>query len=347
MTDQPDSMYHSRVHFRETHTEMQKLDAGGFGVVYLAVKKNTDPFQNSTIQNTAPTPTRVVVVKYCIPNNNQKPEATPASSLRAEIRIMKQLNGFHAHHGGSLHSFIESHPNAITIPFIWHVVYSITESLLYMYFGIKSEDLSGVKEADNSWQPITHHDLQTGNLYLRPASDQHQHQFSNFPGLVVADFGESRSHKSGDFTFCFLAAQEFCKLGTDVVMEMRTVIPVTSGRQLSEDLDEWIKIFRAHIRQGYKKLMGAQQLLELMLGCLAVAAAQRQVNTQPMPNEVVTDLAEMPSLESSGTVEANYWAAHAAQRAAQAQRPPPGLAFHQTPLEGDYTLSGLGHHLPK
>ncbi|KAK5701133.1 hypothetical protein LTR17_022855 [Elasticomyces elasticus] len=370
MSSQPDSMYHSRAHFRDTHIEMQKLDAGGFGIVYLAVKKNTDPLQNSTIQSTAPTPDSVVVVKYCIPNRYERHDATPASSLRTEIRIMKQLNGSHAHHGilslvdshvdgqtqwlttpylagGSLCKFIESHPNAIRIPFIWHVVYSITESLLYMYFGIKSEDLAGVKEADKSWEPISHNYLHTGNVFLRPASDQHQHQFSNFPRLVIADFGESRSFKPGDSTFCYLAAEEFCRLGTDVVMELRNAIPVAPSHELTEKLDEWIKVFDGHIRQGYGKLMDAKPLLKLMLEYLAVAAAQRQINTQPMPIEVETDVAEMPSLEPAGAVEVNYWTAQAAKREAHAKRPPPGLGFEQAPPEGSYVLPGLGLEAPK
>ncbi|KAK3629538.1 hypothetical protein LTR56_017967 [Elasticomyces elasticus] len=312
MTDQPDGMYHSRMHFRETHTEGQSLDAGTFGVVYLA-EKTTNP-------NTA------VVVKYYKPDNYREPGVLPECSLRTEIRIMKQLQQAHQHQGilqlidshlagptqwlttpfmagGSLQHFLETYPSDISIPFMWHVLYSVTESLLYMYFGIRSVDPMGTTTADPNWQPVIHNDGHSGNIFVGPACPPHQ--FSNFPAIVVADFGLSRSFPPGDFTFCYLAAEEFCKLSTAVIKSMTDVIHRGSAEQFNE-LNKWMRIFEGHIRQGCRELTKPQGLLKVMLELRVVAEQQRRMNTTRISLEAETDLASVPLLEPAGAVDKDY-----------------------------------------
>ncbi|KAK5719434.1 hypothetical protein LTR15_007958 [Elasticomyces elasticus] len=348
-------MYHSRMQFRETHTEGQSLDAGTFGVVYLA-EKTTNP-------NT------VVAVKYYKPDNHQEPGVLPECSLRTEIRIMKQLQQAHQHQGilqlidshvagptqwlttpymagGSLQHFLETYPSDISIPFIWHVVYSVTESLLYMYFGIKSVDPTRTTTADPKWQPIVHNDFHSGNVFVGHACPPHQ--FSDFPAIVVADFGLSRSFPPGDssFTFFYTAAQEFCKLGTAVIGSMTDVIHRGSTQQLNE-LNKWTRTFEVHIQQGFRELTKPQGLLRLMLELRVIADQQRRMNTTRISLEAATDLASVPTLEPAGAVDKDYWAAYHAQRAAHTMQPPPGFSFEQAPLEGDYVLPGLGYHNSK
>ncbi|KAK4968309.1 hypothetical protein LTR42_009592 [Elasticomyces elasticus] len=328
-------MYHSRMHFRETHTEGQSLDA--------------------------------VVVKYYKPDNYQEPGVLPECSLRTEIRIMKQLQQAHQHQGilqlidshlagptqwlttpfmagGSLQHFLETYSSDISIPFMWHVLYSVTESLLYMYFGIRSVDPMGTTPADPNWQPVIHNDGHSGNIFVGPACPPHQ--FSNFPAIVVADFGLSRSFPSGDFTFCYLAAEEFCKLSTAVIKSMTDVIHRGSAEQFNE-LNKWMRIFEGHIRQGCRELTKPQGLLKVMLELRVVADQQRRMNTTRISLEAETDLASVPLLEPAGAVDKDYWKAYHAQRAAQTIQSPPGFGFEQAPLERDYVLPGLGYHAPR
>ncbi|KAK3647762.1 hypothetical protein LTR56_000713 [Elasticomyces elasticus] len=384
MTDQHDSMYHSRTHFRQTHVEMQQLDDGAFGVVYLAKKKTTDIPQTTDAPNATQNASNVVAVKYYKPNVNQGPDVTPESGLRAEIRIMKQLQQAHQHQGilplidshvagpiqwlttpymagGCLEDFMMTYPSDITIPFIWHVLYSVTEGLLYMYFGIRSVDPTETTTADPSHMPTVHADFHSANLFVGPACPRHQ--FSNFPAIVIADFGWSRSYPPGDssFTFLYTAAQDFCKLGNGFVERLKEMLPA-SGHEVAQQpgaLDSWTRTFEEHNQQGWRELTKPNVLLQIMLKLRAVADQQRRIDTTRMSLEVETALTQVPALRPSGAVEVNYWAARAAERAAlyaerkaaeravdDAERAPPGLGFEQAPLEGDYVLPGLGYHAP-
>ncbi|KAK4902911.1 hypothetical protein LTR27_000850 [Elasticomyces elasticus] len=221
----------SRIHFLQTHHEFQQLGSGANGIACLAAKKNANDQQAQISGVRAPPPsrqvdpTRLIVVKYYTDND----DPDEPGDLCNEIAIMKTF-------GGTLQDFINTAAKKAPMAFVWHVAHSITASLLFMYFGITSVDASGNAVTEPRWPPITHNDIHNGNIYLGLAPAAAEYKHSNFPLVVLADFGHSKSH-SDYAEFVDTAKDDVGSLSTIVI---RRLCDATDG-EYSQELEDWME----------------------------------------------------------------------------------------------------------
>ncbi|KAK3632726.1 hypothetical protein LTR56_016196 [Elasticomyces elasticus] len=321
MSAQDDGARDSRIYFRQTHHEFQPLGSGGYGIACLAAKKNANDQQAqiSGVRALPPSrqvdPARLIVVKY-YKQNDDPDESDESKDLSNEIAIMKTfgkkyhgvvelLNSYVAGdvqwmtmpllRGGTLHDFIGTSANKAPVSFVWHVAHSIVGSLLFMYFGITSVDASGNTVTEPRWSPITHNDIHNNNIYLGLAPAAAEYKHSNFPLVVLADFGQSKSHP--DYAeFVDSAKDDVVTLGTHVIKKLSDAI---DGAQ-SQELEDWMDKCGDILGRDEEFNVSTK---EFLLDLLKTAATERRKGDQYMPQTVLDEMATVPRLIDASAVE--------------------------------------------
>ncbi|TKA76789.1 hypothetical protein B0A55_05849 [Friedmanniomyces simplex] len=322
-------MEDSRLHFRLNHDEFKLLGEGWSGVAYLAVKKtNADIPQSPTTEApnlpaTHPVvPTDPRVVKYY--KADMGPDGT---DLQKEIDILKTLCAGHSHpgivslldfhidgpvqwmttpfmSGGTLYQFSQRYPEAITVPFVWHVAHSVASALLYVFFDITSRGPTEDTRAEPHYWPLcntlSHGDLHSGNILLGPALPEHL--FSNFPALLLSDFGD------GDFwphaegapprEYLLKQAQDLFFFGGVMLPDLAEIAQYTRGTQ-DPGLADWTHKLKSMEQNPDKHWLTSDSLRELLLDFHATAARQWEKDVQPMPDYVKDAIAVVPQLAAS------------------------------------------------
>ncbi|KAK5714989.1 hypothetical protein LTR15_010405 [Elasticomyces elasticus] len=265
MSTQENSLQDSRIHFRQTHHEFQQLGSGGYGIACLAAKKNANDQQAqiSGVRALPPSrqvdPARLIVVKYYKQNDDPN-ESDESKDLSNEIAIMKTFG-----------------------------------SVLFMYFGITFVDASRNTVTEPRWSPITHNDIHNNNIYLGLAPAAAEYKHSNFPLVVLADFGQSKSHP--DYAeFVDTAKDDVVTLGTHVIKKLSDAI---DGAQ-SQELEDWMDKCEDILERDEEFNVSTK---EFLLDLLKTAATERRKGDQYMPQTVLDEMATVPRLIDASAVE--------------------------------------------
>ncbi|KAK5710230.1 hypothetical protein LTR17_019065 [Elasticomyces elasticus] len=266
MSAQNDSLRDSRIHFRQTHHEFQQLGSGSNGTACLAAKKNANDQQAQIpgVRALAPSrqvdPERLIVVKYRKQNDDPE-ESDESNDLSNEIAIMKTFG-----------------------------------SLLFMYFGITSVDASGNAIAEPRWSPITHNDMHNNNIYLGLAPAAAEYKHSNFPLVLLADFGQSKSHPDYGVDFLDAAKIDIVTLSRHVI---RRFYDATTGAQCFV-LEEWMDKCEDILERDEEFNVST---MEFLLDLHTIATTERRKGDQNMPQAVLNEIASVPRLIDTPVIE--------------------------------------------
>ncbi|KAK3656841.1 hypothetical protein LTR56_002822 [Elasticomyces elasticus] len=245
---------------------------------------------------------RLIVVKYYIESGDpdESDESNESNDLCNEIAIMKTFGAkYHGvvrlleshtegptqwmtmplSTGGTLHDFIGTSARQAPMAFVWHVAHSIVGSLLFMYFGTQSE---------TSWIPITHGDIHLKNVYLGLAPAGAEYKHSNFPLVVLADFGQSKSH-SDYADFLDTAKDDVVSLSTRVI---RRLYDAVDGPQ-SKELVEWMDKCEDILERDEEFNVSTR---EFLLDLHTTAATERLKGDQYMSQQMANSFARVPPL---------------------------------------------------
>ncbi|GAB1744388.1 hypothetical protein NU219Hw_g1666t1 [Hortaea werneckii] len=305
----------SRIHFNKTHYEARKLGAGAFADVYVAIPKSTADKIRLREKGTNPATMydslrrHLVAVKF---SQSQEICANRAEEqLRNEIHVLTQvlpekheriIEVLECHStssikwlttpfvsGGDVETFASMHPDCLTTAFICHIAVQMVEALAFLVSGATTDNGMVVRD---DWPCTVHGDVHLGNMLLRPATDG-PGGFSNFPDVVLADFGCAKQDqlsgsKLADSKDEYLPGAVFdsWRLAAELVMlcenslahdEAEGVYPITeklSGVQYSGPA-------RVN-RQG---------LLAVHRAVISMAKEKRQRCLVPLPSEVAASIA--------------------------------------------------------
>ncbi|RMZ03393.1 hypothetical protein D0862_05685 [Hortaea werneckii] len=191
--------------------------------------------------------------------------------------------------GGDVETFASMHPDCLTTAFICHIAVQMVEALAFLVSGATNDNGMIVRD---DWPCTVHGDIHLGNMLLRPATDG-TGGFSNFPDVVLADFGCAKQDqltgsKLADSKDEYLPGAVFdsWRLAAELVMlcenslahdEAGGVFPITeklSGVQYSGPA-------RVN-RQG---------LLAVHRAVISMAKEKRQGCLVPLPSEVAASIA--------------------------------------------------------
>ncbi|KAK5677260.1 hypothetical protein LTS10_010449 [Elasticomyces elasticus] len=318
MSAQDDGLRESRINFRQTHHEFQQLGSGEYGIACLAAKKNANDQQAqiSGLRTLLPSQhvnsTRLIVVKYY--KENDDPEES--GDLSNEITIMKTFGKkYHGVvplldsyidddvqwmtmpliSGGTLEELIDTSVTKVPRAFVWHVVHSIIGPLLFMYFGITSVDASGNTESEPRWAPVTHGgDVHSANILIGPPPPA-AYRHSNFPLVVLADFGKGVTHSSLDAAFLDAAKDDVLSF-TRVFREFYE----NDGGAQCDEAEAWLAKCENLDTDDYDFNVSTE---EFLLGLLKTAAKERRKGDQNMPQAVLNEIASVPRLIDAPVIE--------------------------------------------
>ncbi|KAI7153365.1 hypothetical protein KC349_g8406 [Hortaea werneckii] len=210
----------SRIHFNKTHYETRKLGAGAFADVYLAIPKSTaNKIRLGEKGNNPATMCdslrrHLVAVKFS--QSHELCAIRAEEQLRNEIHALTQVlpekherivevlecrstlstkwltTPFFS--GGDVETFASLHPDCLATAFTCHIAVQMVEALAFLASGATNDN--GMVVRDN-WPCTVHGDIHLGNMLLRPATNG-TGGFSNFPDVVLADFGcAKQDHLTG------------------------------------------------------------------------------------------------------------------------------------------------------
>ncbi|KAI7215719.1 hypothetical protein KC333_g5264 [Hortaea werneckii] len=305
----------SRIHFNKTHYTARKLGAGAFADVYLAIPKSTA--NKIRLREKGNNPATIydslrrhlVAVKF---SQRQEFYANRAEEqLRNEIHVLTQVLpekherivevlGSHSTpsikwlttpflSGGDVETFASLHPDCLTTAFISHIAVQMVEALAFLVSGATNDNGMVVR---GDWPCTVHGDIHLGNMLLRPATDG-SGGFSNFPDVVLADFGCA---KQDQLTGSKLTNSEDEYLPGAVFDSWRlaAALRMLCGQSLAHDE-------AGGVYPITKKLSGVQYsgparvsrqgLLAVYRVAISMAEEERQGCLVPLPSDVACSIA--------------------------------------------------------
>ncbi|KAI6810635.1 hypothetical protein KC327_g12439 [Hortaea werneckii] len=305
----------SRIHFSRTHYEVKKLAAGAFADVLVAVPKSTADKIRSREKGTKPTTVydslrrHLVAVKFSQPQEFYANKAE--EQLRNEIHVLTQVLpkkheriievlGFHSTSsikwlstpfftGGDVETFASLHPDCLTTAFVCHIAIHMIEALAFLVSGATNDDGMVVH---GDWPCTVHGDKHLGNMLLRPATDR-TGSFSNFPDIVLADFGcAKQDHLTGSKLAG--SGEEYLPGSVWDSWRLASALLRLCGQSLAHDE-------AGGVYPVTKKLSGVQYsgparvnrqgLLAVHRAAISMAKERRQECFIPSPSEVAASIA--------------------------------------------------------
>ncbi|KAI7471975.1 hypothetical protein KC351_g11877 [Hortaea werneckii] len=305
----------SRIHFSKTHYEVRKLGAGAFADVYVAVPKSTANKIRSRGKGTDLTTLydslrrHLVAVKFSQPQECYANRAE--EQLRNEIHVLTQVLpekherivealGSHSTSsikwltnpylsGGDVETFASLHPDCLTTAFVCHIAIQMVEALAFLASGATNDNGMVVRD---DWPCTVHGDIHLGNMLLRPATDR-TGSFSNFPDVVLADFGcakhdqltESKLTDSND---------EYLPAAVFDSWRLASALLLLRGQSLAHDEAEGVypvtkKLSGVHYSGPAR--VNRQGLLTIHRAAIYMAKERRQECLMPLPSEVAASIA--------------------------------------------------------
>lgn len=314
--DQKDTMpTSSQIHFNKTHYEVRKLGDGAFADVYLAIPKLTANKIRLRKKDCTPTTMydslrkNLVAVKF---SQRQEFCANRAEEqLRNEIHVLTQVLpqkherivevlGSHSTSsikwlttpfflGGDVETFASSHPDCLTTSFICHIAVQMVEALAFLVSGATNDNGMVVRD---DWPCTVHGDIHLGNMLLRPVANG-TGGFSNFPDVVLADFGCA---KQDQLTGSKLTDSEDEYLPGAVFDSWRlaAALVMLCGQSLAQDEAEGVYPITkklSGVQYSGPARVNRQSLLAVYRGAISMAEEERQGCLVPLPGDVAASIA--------------------------------------------------------
>ncbi|KAI7367561.1 hypothetical protein KC354_g3330 [Hortaea werneckii] len=305
----------SRIHFNKTHYTTKKLGAGAFADVYLAIPKSTA--NNIRLRGKGKNPAtmydslrrHLVAVKF---SQSQELCANRAEEqLRNEIHVLTQVlpekherivevlecrstsstkwltTPFFS--GGDVETLASLHPDCLTTSFICHIALQMVEALAFLVSGATNDNGMVVRD---DWPCTVHGDVHLGNMLLRPATDGTK-GFSNFPDVVLADFGcAKQDHLTGSRLTD--SEDEYLPGAVFDSWRLAATLRMLCGQSLAHD--EAGSVYPITKRLSGVQYSGParvnrQGLLAVYRAAIAMAEEKRQGCLVPLPSDVTASIA--------------------------------------------------------
>ncbi|GAB1731277.1 hypothetical protein NU195Hw_g4246t1 [Hortaea werneckii] len=305
----------SQIHFSKTHYEVRKLGAGAFADVYVAIPKSTADKIRLRKKSTNPTTVydslrrHLVAVKFSQPQECYANRAE--EQLRNEIHVLTQVLpekherivevlGSHSTSsikwlttpylsGGDVETFASLHPDCLTTAFICHIAIQMVEALAFLVSGATNDNGMVVRD---DWPCTVHGDIHLGNMLLRPATDG-TGGFSNFPDVVLADFGCAKhdqltGSKLTDSNDEYLPAAVFDS------WRLASALLLLRGQSLAHDEAEGVYPVTKQlsgVQYSGPARVNRQGLLTVYRVAISMAKDRRQECLISLPSEVAASIA--------------------------------------------------------
>ncbi|KAI7322436.1 hypothetical protein KC315_g8827 [Hortaea werneckii] len=305
----------SRIHFNKTHYETRKLGAGAFADVYLAIAKSTANKIRLREKGNNPATMydslrrHLVAVKF---SRSQELCAIRAEEqLRNEIHVLTQVLpekherivevlDFHStssikwlttpyFSGGDVETFASLHPDCLTTAFICHIGVQMVEALAFLVSGATKDNGMVVRD---DWPCTVHGDIHLGNMLLRPATDE-TGGFSNFPDVVLADFGCAKQDRLARSKLID-SEDEYLPGAVFDSWRLAAALIMLCGQSLAHDEAEGVyPIMKklSGLQYSGPARVNRQGLLAVHRAAIAMADEERQGCLVPLPSEVVASIA--------------------------------------------------------
>lgn len=287
-----------RKHFEHTHYLVQQLGAGEFGEAWLAINRSTANDLHTQLHDSdrprfyKNLRANLVVVKFSKDDIEDDDLSHEINFLTQGIckpspRILELL--YHHDHGwtqwlvapfypgGDLYHFTRAFPQAITVSFVWHVVYQLTEAVLFLFFG--TTDVRKPKQPEE-WPYMFHGDFHDGNVLLRQADPQSG--FGNYPDVILSDFGTGEIHNDPEMKNVMKVRQLRDIQGLAIILQtLPGVLGLKSKSPEGKVLFGWVDkllLFPSKINEVDWK----EQLLGTLLGLVKTADHERRKYYQPL-----------------------------------------------------------------
>lgn len=292
----------SRQHYQKYYYEIKHLGSGAFGDVYLAIDRQiadglqaqSETMDRAELYNamkaqlvaikvstrgrfryvveTTGLSEEIHIITNVIPTGHSRIIEALDSCVSGDVRwlAMPYVTG------GNLCDFADAFPDAMSLAFLWHVAYQTAEGLMFLYFGTGATS-DTVEHGD--WQCVSHGDLHSGNLFLRPSS-------TGYPDVVLADFGLAKYFHLQDETMPGHLEDD---LGTLAGSLRELLEPVARSEPMTEPdvLLQWIGRLEIPVEEDATK----NQLHCLLRDFVTVAGAECRRLYQSMPESALAALA--------------------------------------------------------
>ncbi|KAI7231349.1 hypothetical protein KC330_g6487 [Hortaea werneckii] len=282
----------SRIHFNKTHYETRKLGAGAFPDVYLAIPKST-------------------ANKIRLREKGNNPATMAEEQLRNEIHVLTQVlpekheriveildsrstsstkwltTPFFS--GGDVETFASLHPDCLTIAFTCHIAVQMVEALAFLVSDATNDNGMVVR---NDWPCTVHGDVHQGNMLLRPATDG-AGGFSNFPDVVLADFGCAKQDRLTGSKLTD-SVDEYLPGAVFDSWRLAAALRMLRGQSVAHDEAGGVYPITKRlsgVQYSGPARVNRQSLLAVYCAAIAMAEEKRQGCLVPLPSDVAASIA--------------------------------------------------------